>query len=195
MTSAIDATKPVTGNPTTQSVRDNFAAAKSEIEAIQGRVGFIDYNDTATATTPIAVSSSVWTKLTNNGLGANSLKKPPAGVTDFWNAVTNQFSFTELPLFSMIDLRVDVVVTTSGANQTVQFRMNMAIGDAINFQIPSGEFIYKTAGAHSVTVNIPFYIGSNPVKNNPAEIQIFSDAACTVRVNGWYIRASKYIAP
>lgn len=37
MASAIDATKPVTGAPTTQSVRDNFAAAKSEIEEVQNR--------------------------------------------------------------------------------------------------------------------------------------------------------------
>lgn len=35
MTSLIDATKPIAGNPTTQSVRDNFAAAKSEIEELQ----------------------------------------------------------------------------------------------------------------------------------------------------------------
>lgn len=35
MTSAIDATKPIAGTPTTQSVRDNFAAAKSEILALQ----------------------------------------------------------------------------------------------------------------------------------------------------------------
>jgi len=35
MPSNIDATKPVTGNPTTQSMRDNFAAAKTEIEALQ----------------------------------------------------------------------------------------------------------------------------------------------------------------
>ena len=35
MTSAIDATKPVEGAATTQSVRDNFAAAKAEIEALQ----------------------------------------------------------------------------------------------------------------------------------------------------------------
>ncbi len=35
MASSIDATKPVSVNPTTQSVRDNFAAAKSEIEALQ----------------------------------------------------------------------------------------------------------------------------------------------------------------
>lgn len=35
MSSNIDATKPVAGTPTTQSVRGNFAAAKAEIEALQ----------------------------------------------------------------------------------------------------------------------------------------------------------------
>lgn len=39
MTSAIDVTKPTTGNPTTESVRQNFAAAKAEIEAIQAALG------------------------------------------------------------------------------------------------------------------------------------------------------------
>lgn len=38
MPSNIDATKPVTGNPTTQSMRDNFSAAKSEIETLQTNV-------------------------------------------------------------------------------------------------------------------------------------------------------------
>lgn len=37
MASSIDATKPVNGNATTSSVRNNFAAAKSEIEALQAR--------------------------------------------------------------------------------------------------------------------------------------------------------------
>lgn len=39
MTSAIDATKPIAGTPTTQSVRDNFATAKAEITALQTSVG------------------------------------------------------------------------------------------------------------------------------------------------------------
>lgn len=38
MTSLIDATKPVTGSPTTESVRDNFATTKTEIEALQDSV-------------------------------------------------------------------------------------------------------------------------------------------------------------
>ena len=35
MTSAIDATKPIAGSPTTQSVRDNFSTAASEITSLQ----------------------------------------------------------------------------------------------------------------------------------------------------------------
>lgn len=38
MASAIDPTKPAEGNPTTQSVRDNFGHAKSEIEALQSAI-------------------------------------------------------------------------------------------------------------------------------------------------------------
>lgn len=38
MASAIDETKPTMGNPTTQSVRANFAAAKAEIEALQAQL-------------------------------------------------------------------------------------------------------------------------------------------------------------
>lgn len=195
MTSAINALNPITGTPTTQSVRDNFAAAKSEIEALQARTGFADYNDTATTGTPISVSPSTWTKLTNNALGTNTLKKLPAGVTDLWNTSTNQLSLSQLPLYSTLDARLDLVVTTSGANQVVQVRTSLAIGDAIAFTLPAGEFNFKTAGAHSVVVSIPFYIGSNPVKNNPGEFQIQSDASCTVKVNGWYIRANKYLGP
>lgn len=37
MTSLIDPTKPVAGTPTTASVRANFAAAKTEIEALQAQ--------------------------------------------------------------------------------------------------------------------------------------------------------------
>lgn len=38
MASAIDPTKPVFGSPTTESVRDNFEAAKNEIEELQEQV-------------------------------------------------------------------------------------------------------------------------------------------------------------
>lgn len=39
MASTIDPTKPTTGSPTTASVRENFAHAKTEIEELQAAVG------------------------------------------------------------------------------------------------------------------------------------------------------------
>lgn len=56
--------------------------------------GFLDYQDTATAGTPINPAASTWTKLTNNELGANTRKNfAPDGVTDLWDPVTNEFDF------------------------------------------------------------------------------------------------------
>lgn len=65
MASSIDATKPIAGNPTTLSVRDNFAAAKSEIEALQsGKADVASPTFTGTATIPAASITS----LTFNGV-------------------------------------------------------------------------------------------------------------------------------
>lgn len=58
MTSAIDPTKPTTGNATTASVRTNFQAAKDEIEALQALTPLLLYYKkaidlAAVATTPL----------------------------------------------------------------------------------------------------------------------------------------------
>lgn len=191
MTSAIDATKPISGNPTTQSVRDNFAAAKAEIEAIQNRIGFADYNDLATQTTPINVSASTWTKLTNDTLGPNTHLALPGGITSLWNSINNQLDFTQCPLDSMIDVRVDITVTTTTANQVVKLRALLAIGSPAQFDLEASAFNFKTSGVQRVVMTGSNYIGSTNVKNYPGELQIWSDASATVKVNGWYIRVIK----
>lgn len=48
MSSAINPLFPQQGNPTTKSVRDNFAAAKSEIEALQAAAGGLSNGDNKT---------------------------------------------------------------------------------------------------------------------------------------------------
>lgn len=194
MTSAIDATKPIAGNPTTSSVRSNFTAAKSEIEALQNRNGWADYQDTATTATPVSVSSSTWTKLTNNKLGANTQSNLPSGVTNLWNSTSNQLALSEVPLKSTLEARMDIVITTSSANQVVKIRTKLAIGTVVEFSLESTQNQFKTAGAQSIVLSVPFYIGSDNVRLYPGEFQIWSDASATVVVNGWYIRVSKFIA-
>lgn len=193
MTSAINVLYPVAGSPTTQSVRDNFTAAKNEIEALQRHIGFADYNDTATTTTPISVSPTTWTKLTNNKLGSYTQSQLPSGITNLWNGSTNQMVLSELPMYSMVDLRMDIEVTTTTANQVVKLRGSFAIGDGAAYQLELSEANYKTSGVKKTIELLPFYIGNTATKNNPAEIQIYSDAACTVKVNGWYFKVIKYI--
>lgn len=193
MTSAINPLNPIAGTPTTASVRANFAAAKAEIEALQRQIGYADYNDTLTTTTPIAVSPSTWTKLTNNKLGANTRSRLPVGVTNLWNSTTNQMDLTELPVDAMIAFRMDLVVTTSAVNQIVKPRTSFAIGNPVAFQLEYSENYFKTAGAHKLVVSGSFYIGSDAVKNNPAEFQLRSDASCTVVVNGWYFKVDKFL--
>jgi len=191
MASTIDITKPITGAPTTKSVRDNFAAAHTEIEALQQQIGYADYNDYATQITPIAISPSTWTKLTNDTLGPQTRVRLPADVTSIWNGTTSQFDLTELPIDTMLNLRIDLTITTSGANQTIKPRASMAIGGVSPFQIEGNEYFYKTAGAHKMLSAIPFYVGSTDVKDFPAELQFHSDASCTVKVNGWFITVIK----
>lgn len=194
MTSAINPLNPVAGSPTTASVRDNFAAAKNEIEALQRQVGFADYADTLTTGTPISPTVSTWTKLTNNKLGTTTKTDAmPTGITSLWNSATNQLDLSQVPVNSTIEFRLDLTVTTTAANQIVKIRTDLAIGDAMAFSINEGELQYKTSGAKDLAINGSFYVGYLPVKNNPGEFQIWSDAACTVVVKGWYIKVTKFL--
>lgn len=193
MASNINVAIPPFGNATTAGVRSNFAAAKAEIEALQSQSGYADYADTATSVSPISVSSSTWTKLTNNKLGSHSQAHLPEGITNLWNPVTNQLDLSECPLHTMLELRADIDVTTTTANQVIKGEISLAIGDVIAFSLPTNEMSFKTAGLHRILASVPFYIGSLPVKNNPGEFRVWSDASCTVRVYGWYIRVAKHL--
>jgi len=194
MASNINSAVPPFGNATTAGVRENFATAKAEIETLQTQIGFADYNDAATGVTPISVGASTWTKLTNDKLGPSTKTNAlPSGITNLWNSTTNQLVLTELPLNTMVETRADLIVTTTAANQVVKFLSQLAIGDPIEFGLEVSASQFKTAGAQKMVIHCCFYVGSEPVRINPAEFRLWSDAACTVRVNGWYIRVIKFL--
>lgn len=192
MTSLINPLYPVAGSPTTQSVRDNFNAAKSEIIELQTSIGWADYNDTATATTPISPTINVFTKLTNNGQGTNTnVANLPTGITTLWNTTNNQIDLSQLPLYSMLNARYDIQITTTGANQSVWMSVFFGVGSPSAFESQKYYQSFKTAGTYPITIWSGSYVGSADIKNYPAEIKLKSDAACTVKVNGWYFQAFK----
>jgi len=207
MASNINADLPAFGNATTASVRQNFVHAKAEIEALQLRIsdltpaeasivqlltahGFADYNDLATGLVALSVSSSTWTKLTNDKLGPHTKEDHlPAGVTRVWDPATNQFKFNELPINTTLDGRFDLIVTTTAANQTLDLSAFVAVGSASAFEFPlMTSVLFKSVGTYKIAPFNGMYIGSADVRNYPTEIKVKSDAACTIRVNGWYVR-------
>lgn len=188
MASDIDANVPPLGAATTAGVRANFLAAKNEIEALQGAVGFANYEDTATAGTPISLTANTWTNLTNNGLGARTVDKLPASVGTLWNTSTNRFSFTDLPLYTQLTGRFDLTVVTTTANQLVDVQALVAIGSASEYEFPLvTQMYFKTAGTHQINIYNGMFIGSNDVKLNPCALRIRSDASATAKVAGWYV--------
>lgn len=155
--------------------------------------GLFDYNDAATATAPISiVGGAAAAILTNDGLGpfTNTAYKP-IGVTNIWNTVTNEFDWTELKLGDMVDIRLDVDVTTTSVNTEVKVDLHLALG-GFTYPIPWVlETNYKSIGTHKLNVYNGIYIGDANTLDNPANFRLFSDKACTVVVNGWYVKIIK----
>lgn len=154
--------------------------------------GIVDYNDAATAVTPIQVLAGSPTTLTNDAAGPQTTKDfLPDGVTDIWNASTNQFDLSELSMGSHIEVRVELKVTTLTPNTAIRAYVVMGIGSGFEFEVPYSNGLYK-----AVTTNADisrfngFYVGSEVVRDYPAEIRVVADEDCEITVVGWYCTVS-----
>lgn len=174
------------GSISPQDVRDFLKTA-----GLRG--GIVDYNDATTTGTPLVVTGgggAVY--LTNDGAGANSYSNLlDAGLTDLWNVSTNEFDWTELALGDAVDIRLDVDVITTSANQEVIIQLELASGDAGEYSIPYTDDIYKTAGTYKLERYNGIYMGNAATLNNPAKFKVSSDGNCTIIVNGWYMKVTK----
>lgn len=156
------------------------------------KMGWYDYNDTATTGTPIAISlANTYYDLTNNTLGPNTQTAYGIpGVTSIWNSGTNRFNFSGFSIGDTIDLRVDLSVITTSANTAVDVALEVGVGQPGAFLIPItiGEN-FKTAGTYRLVDNRSFYLGSSLTKDNPARLRIKADGTgASVVVNGWFTR-------
>jgi hypothetical protein len=168
----------------------DLTPAEAAIVQLQTSTGFVDYNDLATGLVPVSVPSSTWTKLKNDKLGPHTKEgRLPAGVTRVWDPATNQFKFNELPIDTTLDGRFDLIVTTSTSNQTLDLSAFVAVGSPSAFEFPlMTSALFKSAGTYKIAPFNGMYIGSADIRDYPTEIKVKSDAACTIRVNGWYVR-------
>ncbi len=165
----------------------NTRVAKSD----KLRGGFAHYRDVGTGSSAISLATpGTWYKLTNDAAGSSTLTTYlPEGVTSFWDEVNDQLDFTELSLGDQFDARIDVSVTTTGANQQVDVRLVIAVGEVGSYVLGLGHYLYKTAGTYQLIIPCQIYMGNTLTRDYPAEIQIRSDATGSVVVNGFYMRA------
>lgn len=158
------------------------------IKSVDGcRTGFFDYNDLATATTPINIpGTSTFIQLTNDGAGPFSNDAyAPVGVTDIWDTVNDRFFFTDLKLGDQVGVRVDIEVTTTVANQQVRLALELGNGGS-PYDLVFHTQTFKTAGTYNIVRYIQFYIGDANTLNNFGILKASSDGSATIVVNGWY---------
>jgi hypothetical protein len=118
-----------------------------------------------------------------------ALKLP--GSKNTWSTVSNQLELDDLAIGDTVDIRVDVAVTITSANEIIEFGLRLAAGSGSEFVLSMGRQYFKTAATEQIVVPYWFYIGSALVRDNPAELVIKSDGSgdsCVV--NGFAIRTS-----
>jgi len=155
-------------------------------EPLLTSVGFFDYADLATQTTPLSFVTNVPKKLTNDGLGATTNKNfPPYGVTSVWNTVDNSCNFSQLSNGDWVIIRFDVEITTTSSNQEVKSFVKLGVGTSKQYDLQVYSEVIKTSGAHKKVFEIPTYIGYDEIRTSPTDIYILSDGNGTIKVNGW----------
>ncbi len=150
--------------------------------------GFADYNDSTTSGTPISLSAGVPTVLTNDGAGAFTNKTYiPTGVTDVWDDV-DSFDWSDLELGDMLDIRMDIFLTTGSPNTTVEVDLHLGTGVGA-YTIPFvTDADFKDAGTHTINKYNGIYMGDTNTLNNGGQFKITCDKNSTAVVNGWYIK-------
>lgn len=149
-------------------------------------VGFFDYEDSYSISNNVVMTANVPVIMQNDTLGPNTERNyAPLGVTDIWNPSTNAFDFSELNVGDTVALRVIGTYTPSMNNASIRLDMNVGIGSPSAFTIPVERHSEKQNG---VSVPLPsymrIYIGSEDVRNNPAQLVATSDVNAVIRNYG-----------
>lgn len=155
--------------------------------------GLFDYNDAATASSPISITGGGGSvALTNDELGSFTNKLfPPVGVADVWDESTDLFDWSDLKLGDMVDIRIDVDVITTSVNTEIKIDLHLGTGGS-SYTIPwMLETNYKNTGTHKVNRYNGIYMGDTNTLDNGGQFKMSSDKDCTVIVNGWYCKIIK----
>lgn len=150
--------------------------------------GWQDYNDLATATTPISLSGTP-TAITNDGLGAFTNKTYGVnGHGDIWDTAGQVFDWSSLKLGDTVDFRLDVLVTTGSPNVEVVTSVDMAIGTGGPYTLSLDRRNFKNAGTYEILRWSSIYMGDANTLSGGSRFTMSADGTADVQVLGWYVR-------
>ena len=151
---------------------------------------FVDYNDTATATTPITLLQDTWTTLTNDGLGTSTnTSQLPSDLTSML-APSGGIDISMLKVGSDIMIRPDFTVTPTSNNSALYIRLSLGAG-------ANAYTLESSLGRLDLGAGIPYrealhaiyaYAGDDNTTNNPIDIQIKLSGGGTVVNSGMAIK-------
>ena len=167
----------------------SFAEVQTSLNA---KVGWQDFNDLATASTPINLAvGGTFYPLTNDGAGSftnTAYKIADHGL--IWDTVADAFDWSDLALGDTVDFRLDFTVTVA-ANTQVTTRIALGTGgSAYTLQVDNSFF--KSSGTYQITKWYSIYMGDTNTLNNGGVLEVSSDGTNDdLVVNGWYVRTTE----
>ena len=144
------------------------------------RTFFADYDDSATASSPINVVAGTWTKLTCDALGSSTYTNDLPSGYSLWDTVNNRIDISDLSQDSRVSVRYDFIVTTSINN----------VGIKIRFKFNSDTPFYKTSrlprmdegsGDYEIFGPFNFYVGSGIVGRS-VDVEVITTSSTQIEV-------------
>lgn len=151
-------------------------------------MGWYNYDHDG-ATVPLTLAATFYDLINDAAGPSNDITFAISGATTIWDTGTNRFDFTDLIIGDVVELRVDVSVTTGTANTAIDLVLELAEGTGSEVTLPlTIHRDIKTAGTYQVVLSIPFPISTTSIKNNPARLMASADkTGATVIINGWFV--------
>jgi hypothetical protein len=158
-----------------------------ESDQFVSAVGGFYYADLITQTTPLAYTTGDL-QLENDIEGSLTfLTQPPFGITSSWDEDTNTLDFSQLSIGDHVNLRVDLIVTTSAANQSSEIKLLLGEGGAEAKTFLLEDVFTETAAATDFSGEISFQINYETWRTTAAKILFSSDASADIEVVGWNV--------
>jgi len=147
---------------------------------------FIDYNDLATQTTALSYVSGELVVTNDWAWPYSNYSHSPKWVTQLWNTAINKFDFSQLRVWDEVTVRTDWTVVTSAINQEFWTKIRFDIWWS-PFDLSMWASFFKSVGAYPIIRQVSFYIGTESMRANPAELLFSSSDPADLVVNWFYM--------